>query len=128
MIVAFMMLMIRSLPDAGEPALQSRAREMMGTLVSVVISNATSEEAEPGFDAAFKEFERVEQVMNEWRVESPLSAITAIAGNGQFAPAPEDLCEVLRQSLSAAKHTGGLFDPTWAALRRGGVWTKRFAR
>jgi FAD:protein FMN transferase len=117
LIVAFAILVLRSAPDAGEAALQIKEREMMGTRVRVVISNATPEEAESGFDAAFKEFERVEQVMNEWRPESPLSAINAIAGSGRFADAPEDVCEVLRQSLSTAKRTRGLFDPTWAALR-----------
>ena len=116
MILALTVCVLGSQADAGETPLQSRAREMMGTQVSVSISNATPEEAERGFDAAFKELQRVEQVMNEWRAESPLSSINAIAGNGRFAEAPEDLCEVLRQSLRAAKRTGGLFDPTWAAL------------
>jgi len=117
LIVTLAVWVLGSVLDGGEAPLQTRAREMMGTQVNLVISNATPEQAERGFDAAFKEFERVEQVMNEWRAESPLSAINAIAGNGQFAAAPEDLCEVLRQSLRAAKRTDGLFDPTWAALR-----------
>ena len=117
MIVALAIWMLSSAPDAGQAPVQTQVREMMGTQVTVVISSATPEEAEAGFHAAFREFERVEQVMNEWRPESPLSAINAIAGTGHFAPAPDDLCEVLRQSLMAARRTGGLFDPTWAGLR-----------
>jgi thiamine biosynthesis lipoprotein len=71
-------------------------------------------------DAAFERFARVDAVMNEWRPESPLSAINAAAGTGRWTTLPADLCDVLELALDGARRTGGRFDPTWAALR--GLW------
>ncbi len=103
--------------SAAAPESVTRSRQMMGTQVNISLVGALPEQAERGFDAAFAEFERVNAVMNEWQPDSPLSAINEAAGTPRFIPAPEDLCTVLRKSLDAAGSTGGLFDPTWAALR-----------
>ncbi len=89
----------------------------MGTKVTISLVDATGEQAARALQVAFAEFDRVNEVMNEWRSDSPLSAINAAAGTGKFVPAPEDLCDVLRRSLDAAARTDGLFDPTWATLR-----------
>src|SRR5215831_13010571 len=115
--LSFALVFLASVADAEELPLATRTREMMATQVTVSISGVSVQAAERGFAAAFKEFERVEEVMNEWRQDSPLSAINAAAGNGRFVSAPADLCKVLRKSLQAAEKTNGLFDPTWAALR-----------
>ncbi len=93
---------------------------MMSTRCMVSIFGVTEEQAERGFRAAFDVFERVERVMNEWKPDSPLSAINRAAGSGRFVAAPPDLCAVLRASIDGARRTDGLFDPTWAALRT--VW------
>jgi thiamine biosynthesis lipoprotein len=93
---------------------------MMGTRITIAFSGVTAERAAPGFDAAFAQFEHVERVMNEWKPDSVLSRINARAGARGFVPAPADLCEVLIRSLDAANRSGGIFDPTWAALRD--VW------
>lgn len=101
---------------APEPPVPTEGRDMMGTRVTVAIS-APPEEAARGFRAAFAVFERVDEVMNEWRPESPLSAINAAAGKKEAPIVPPDLCEVIKASLDGARRTGGLFDPSWAALR-----------
>jgi FAD:protein FMN transferase len=62
-------------------------------------------------------FDRVDRVMNEWRPDSPLSALNASASAGRWTWLPSDLCQVLQLSVAGAERTGGLFDPTWAALR-----------
>jgi thiamine biosynthesis lipoprotein len=103
-----------------KPALHSETRNMMGGQVTVALSGGSTEQARRGFQAAFAPFERVNEVMNEWRPDSALSAINAQAGNGKFVAAPEDLCAALRRGVLSAEQTGGLFDPTWAALR--GMW------
>jgi FAD:protein FMN transferase len=94
----------------------TQQRDMMGTRVTVAI-DAPAEKAKPGFEAAFKVFERIDAVMNEWRPDSPLSKINDAAGTGHGVEAPGDLCDVLRASLRGAERTQGLFDPSWAALR-----------
>jgi thiamine biosynthesis lipoprotein len=90
---------------------------MMSTSISVTVAGAAPARAARAAAAAFAEFARVEAVMNEWRPDSPLSALNAAAGSGAFTPLPSDLCRVLRLARRGAARTGGLFDPTWAALR-----------
>ncbi len=107
---------------AAEPAprVRTETRPMMGTTVTVTLVGGTPEKAREGFDAAFGAFERVNQVMNEWRPDSELSAVNRKAGDGEWVAVPEDLCAALRRGVKGAEQTGGLFDPTWAALR--GMW------
>ncbi len=89
----------------------------MGTLIRVAVAGGDEERARAGVAEAFAAFERVEAVMNEWRPDSPLSALNAAAGSGAWVELPGDLCRVLSLALDGARRTGGLFDPTWAALR-----------
>lgn len=102
------------------PRVRTETRPMMGTTVTVTLVGGSPEKAREGFDAAFGAFERVNHVMNEWRPDSELSAVNRKAGDGEFVTIPEDLCEALRRAVQGAEQTGGLFDPTWAALR--GQW------
>jgi len=104
--------------DAG--ALFSETRPSMATVVSVTVDGAPPGDAAAAADAAFRIFARADEVLNEWRPESPLSALNAAAGSGRFVELPGDLCQVLRAGRDGAERTAGLFDPTWAALR--GVW------
>jgi thiamine biosynthesis lipoprotein len=104
--------------DAG--ALFSETRPSMATVVSITVAGALPADAAAAADAAFRVFARVDEVMNEWRPDSPLSALNAAAGSGLLVELPGDLCQVLRTGRDGAERTAGLFDPTWAALR--GLW------
>ncbi len=105
-------------PPAPEaPDLYAETRPMMSTAISVTVAGASPGRAARAAEAAFAEFARVEAVMNEWRPDSALSALNAAAGSGASTPLPADLCQVLRLARRGAARTGGLFDPTWAALR-----------
>jgi thiamine biosynthesis lipoprotein len=101
-------------------ALFSETRPSMATVVSITVAGAPTDAAAAAADAAFRIFSRVDEAMNEWRPESPLSALNAASGSGRFVELPGDLCQVLRAGRDGAERTAGLFDPTWAALR--GVW------
>ncbi len=107
-------------PSGRETSVRSETRPAMATLVTVTVVAPDTPATAAALDAAFAVFERVDAVMNEWRPDSPLSALNAAAGSGRPVPLPGDLCEVLRAGREGAARTGGLFDPTWAALR--GVW------
>ena len=100
--------------------LYSETRPSMSTVVSIAVAGPATPATVAAVDAAFASFALVDETMNEWRPGSPLSTLNAAAGSGQPVPLPEDLCQVLRAGRDAAERTGGLFDPTWAALR--GVW------
>jgi thiamine biosynthesis lipoprotein len=104
-------------PVPEAPDLYAETRPAMSTVVSITVSGAAPGPAARAAAAAFAEFALVEAVMNEWRPESPLSALNAAAGSGALTPLPADMCRVLRLARRGAARTGGLFDPTWAALR-----------
>lgn len=109
-----------ALASAQTPAavtLTSRTRELMHTRVTITLADAVAPtDAEAAFAEAFAVFERVDESMNEWRAGSPLWRINEAAGTGPVE-APADLCDALAAALKGARLTGGLFDPTWAALR-----------
>lgn len=111
-----------SLPPAagGTVPLYSETRPAMATVVTVTVASPATPELLAAVDEAFAVFGRVDEVMNEWRPGSPLSALNEAAGSGRPVALPGDLCQVLRAGKDGAERTGGLFDPTWAALR--GVW------
>lgn len=106
--------------DTLPPDLYAETRPAMATLVTVTVAAPADDRTAEAVEAAFAVFGRVDEVMNEWRPDSPLSTLNAAAGNGAPVPLPGDLCQVLRLARDGAERTEGLFDPTWAALRR--VW------
>lgn len=106
-------------PDGPTP-LYSETRPAMSTVATVAVSAPVTPELLAAVDEAFAVFAGVDATMNEWRPGSPLSALNAAAGSGRAVPLPGDLCQVLRAGRDGAERTGGLFDPTWAALR--GAW------
>ncbi|HET8540614.1 MAG TPA: FAD:protein FMN transferase [Anaeromyxobacter sp.] len=106
--------------STGGGAVVSESRPTLGTLATVTIAGVDPDGARPGIEAAFAVFARVDWSMNEWRAGTPLHDLNARAGQGWVA-LPPDLCEVLRLAKRGAARTGGLFDPTWAALSS--AWT-----
>jgi FAD:protein FMN transferase len=95
-------------------AVVSESRPTMGSLAAVMVVDDGPMPAEVAIEVAFAIFERVDWSMNEWRPESPLSALNDAAG--AWVAIPGDLCDALRQAVRGAEATGGRFDPTWAAL------------
>ncbi len=82
--------------------------------------------AGPGADSATEKvrevFEQVALRANEWRPESPLSAVNTAAGGAAVA-VPADVRALLHKGLRLGERTGGAFDVTWAALW--GMWDFR---
>jgi FAD:protein FMN transferase len=107
-------------PPRAPETLYAETRPAMSTVVTITVAAPPEPATLAAVDAAFAVFARVEAVMNEWSPDSPLSALNAAAGSGVPVPLPGDLCQVLRAARDGASRTGGLFDPTWAALR--GIW------
>lgn len=101
---------------SGDPIVRE-SRPFAGGLATVSVVGGRPAARARAVEEAFQAFARVDEVMNEWRPESPLSALNAAAGSGAWTRLPPDLCRVLRLALDGARRSGGLFDPTWAALR-----------
>ena len=95
-------------------------RDLMHTVVTVVLAEPRPDGGvDDAFDDAFQVFADIDETMNEWKPGSALARLNRGAG-GPPVEATAPLCEVLRLSLDGARRTGGLFNPTWAALRD--VW------
>jgi thiamine biosynthesis lipoprotein len=95
--------------------LLSETRPQFGSLATVTVVTADPRLARVGIEAAFAQLDRVDWAMNEWRPDSPLTALNEAAGRGWTA-LPGDLCAALAAAKDGAERTGGRFDPTWAAL------------
>jgi thiamine biosynthesis lipoprotein len=87
-----------------------RAFRAMGTDVEVLLAAEPGDRvAERVLDDAAVEFERLEQVMSRFRVDSELSALNRESCVTKASP---DLVRVVELALEARAATGGLFDPT----------------
>ena len=113
-----LLLVLAAVPDGGAPN-DVRTRELMHTEATIALpASLPGAVREAAFTEGFAVFEDIEAELNEWRPDSALARINA--GNGQKVEAPRLVCEVISLALEGAKRTGGLFDPSWAALRS--VW------
>ncbi|MDH4227895.1 MAG: FAD:protein FMN transferase [Deltaproteobacteria bacterium] len=104
------------------PKTLERGFTVMGTELKVKIYSSTAAEeaaALNGFDAVLKEFQRIEDMMSEWKEGSAISEINRNAGI-QPVRTPPELFTVIRASIEVSKITGGAFDVSWAAMR--GLW------
>lgn len=110
-------------PVSVEPAPVALSRfqaQLMGTPWNITIADAKPREAlNAAVNAAFREVERVEGLMSEWRPSSAISAINAAAGKAPVQ-VPAEVRDLIARALDIARKSDGAFDPTWAALR--GVW------
>jgi thiamine biosynthesis lipoprotein len=113
-LISLMLCLLVASAPPHEVAELTESRPGMGTLLRVTVV-APVDRGRDGIAAAFRVFDRVDRVMNEWREDSPLSRLNRRAGRG-WVRLPGDLCEVLAIGLQGARATGGLFDPTWAAV------------
>jgi thiamine biosynthesis lipoprotein len=105
-----------SVTDDSE-ALLADTRPFAGSMARVTVIGAERERALAGIEEAFLALARVDEVMSEQRAGSPLAKLNGAAGSGRWTDLPADLCGLLYCALDGARRTGGLFDPTLAALR-----------
>lgn len=94
------------------------ARNLMGSTWTIeVVHHSRPAKAAEVIDAAFAELSRIEQVMSEWRADSPISAVNAAAGK-QPVTVPAELREMLERAIGYGEKTEGAFDITWRGMGR----------
>lgn len=104
------------------PKKVSVEQKAMGTRVVIVAYTSPELGDEPtskAVSAAFREIQRIEQLMSTWIESSEVSKINAAAGKSAVTVGPETLA-VIDKSLWIAQQSGGLFDITFEAMK--GVW------
>jgi thiamine biosynthesis lipoprotein len=108
-------------PKAQPPAIRSveKSAPSMGTELRLRAWTADESGAIAAFDAVFKEFERIEALMSNWREGSEIQQLNAAAGKSPVPIGPE-IRSVLRTARQISEWTEGKFDVTWGAMS--GLW------
>jgi FAD:protein FMN transferase len=101
----------------AEQHLFAESRSAMGTVFTIYLYAGDQSHAEPIFEIAFEEIERVEQALSNYRPSSELSRINRLAGAGPVTTDPE-VFHVLETSLEYARRSDGAFDITVGKLMR----------
>jgi thiamine biosynthesis lipoprotein len=91
------------------------ARPLMGTLVEVVVE-APEAGAHAALDAAYREMQRLSDMMNHYDPKSVVSAINAAAGV-RAVRVPSELMAVLAMARAMSERSQGAFDITVASIR-----------
>ena len=103
----------------------SSEKELMGTrwMIQVALNNRMDEVTVRGFiESAFEEVARVESIMSEWRVDSPISAVNAAAGHDPVT-VPDELRDLILRSQEISELSRGAFDISWKGM--GDLWKLR---
>ena len=98
----------------GSDKLQD-GREIMGTLVTVIVFADNETSGEAALEAAFGEITSVDDLMSTWRDDTELARINASAGAGPVQVSDE-LFEVLERATDISALTAGAFDVTVGPL------------
>jgi thiamine biosynthesis lipoprotein len=102
-------------PPPASPHLVERAGVAMGSELSLTAWAADEGAAQAAFDAAFKEFDRLDALMSVWRDGSDVLRVNAAAGE-HAVPVSAEVREALRTARQISEWTGGKFDVTFGAL------------
>jgi thiamine biosynthesis lipoprotein len=95
-------------------------RTLMGTLWGIeVLDHGKPEAARRAIDRACAELARIDNLMSEWKPESPISQINSAAGE-HAVEVPAELREILQRSIRYSRLTYGTFDVTWRGM--GNIW------
>jgi thiamine biosynthesis lipoprotein len=109
----------RATPAASNAHLVERARPSMGSELRLSAWTADEPAALSAFEAVFREFDRLEDLMSVWRDGSDIVRLNAAAGE-QPVPVSPEVREVLLIAHQVSEWTGGKFDVTFGALS--GLW------
>jgi thiamine biosynthesis lipoprotein len=95
-------------------------RSLMGTLWNIeVVDHGRPDEARRAIDRAYGELSRIDDLMSEWKPESPISQVDAAAGKNAVE-VPAELREIIERSIRYSEITEGTFDVTWRGM--GNIW------
>jgi thiamine biosynthesis lipoprotein len=99
-------------------------RYCMGTMFDIVVYHPLRVEAERAIEQALNEVVRLDRVMSHFKADSDLARLVR-DGRHDFISVEPSLYEVIEQSLTYSRRSGGKFDVTIAPLLK--VWKQAYA-
>jgi thiamine biosynthesis lipoprotein len=112
--IALLLACVAALP--AHAARVQEARPLMGTVVEVVAEGASEAATRAAVEAAYREMNRLSDMMNHYDARSVVSAINDAAGMRAVAT-PSELMAVLAMAQRVSQRTRGAFDATIGSLR-----------
>jgi thiamine biosynthesis lipoprotein len=109
------LLVLLIIIPAVEAARVRDARPLMGTAVELIAEGPDESMLRAASEAAFRDMQRLAQMMNHYDSSSVVSKINAAAG-ARPIPVPPELAEVLEQARRVSQRTAGAFDVTIGGL------------
>lgn len=96
-------------------------RSLMGTVWNIEVPGhgRPRESVRLAVANAYRELERIDALMSEWKPESPISQVDAAAGL-HAVEVPAELRELIERSIRYSEKTEGTFDITWRGM--GNIW------
>jgi len=104
--------------DTPPDQIVKEERALMGTTWLIQLSLGADDPtvaAKKSIDRVFLELSRIDQLMSEWKEDSPVSAINAAAGRDLVA-VPEELRSLIERAVGFGRLTEGAFDITWKGM------------
>ena len=87
----------------------TKTRLAMGTFVAMTAIHPSKDEAEQAIGLAFKEIDRLSELLTHFENSSPVGSLNS---SGKLEQPPRELLELVARSLYYHRQTGGAFDIT----------------
>src|SRR5579862_3763511 len=101
--------------SSNQPILVYKQKYVMGTVFEIAAYAESREQASAAIDKAFDEIVRIDDLMSNYKPESPLSRLNRSA-HFHTQQVPPDLYRAIAQSVQFSRLSGGKFDITVAPL------------
>src|SRR5262245_20471128 len=99
--------------------LVERTRPSMGTELQLTAWTKDEAAAVAAFEAVFQEFDRLEELLSNWREGSDVQRLNAAAGKDPV-PVGAEMRDVLQVARQVSEWTNGKFDVTFGVMS--GLW------
>ncbi len=102
-----------SLPSCnqGKMRIHKKSKILMDTVVTITVVSDSESKADESINAAFKELERLDHLLNFFSKESEISRINSLAGI-KPARVSKDTYELVKKAIEIAETSDGAYDPT----------------
>jgi thiamine biosynthesis lipoprotein len=118
--IAGTLFALRFVPREQPAATIRQSRPLMGTVWTIeIFDEGRPAAAQSAINAAFAELVRIDQLMSEWKPDSPISRVNTAAGIHPVE-VPAELREMLERARHYSEISDGAFDITWRGMGR--IW------